>query len=110
MNRVIFRPIITEKSMTHAAGGWYTFMVEKMARKETIAQAIASRYAVTVTEIRTRTMHGKVHRAGRKMMQVIRPDWKKATVKLKAGQKIDAFDVTQQTEAPAPVKKETTKK
>jgi large subunit ribosomal protein L23 len=98
MQTIIERPIITEKSMTQASFGWYTFAVAKHARKETIAKAIELSYKVNVIDIHTRNVHGKVRRVGRRMIQVAKPDWKKAMVKLKSGQHIDAFEISQQAQ------------
>lgn len=106
MQSVIERPVITEKSLTQASGGWYTFAVAKHARKEDIAQEIALSYKVDVLEVHTRNVHGKKRRVGRRMIQVAHPDWKKAMVKLKAGQHIDAFEITQQATQPEPEKKD----
>lgn len=92
MNQTIQRPLITEKTLKLAASGWYTFAVDVKARKETIASAVKQLYKVDVIEVRTMVMHGKTKRAGRKATTVKRPDWKKAFVQLKKGQKIDAFE------------------
>jgi len=94
MGTLVQKPLITEKSLFLAAKGWYTFIVDKEARKETIARDIAKLYKVTVVEVRTSAIHGKKRRAGKKMAAVKRPDSKKAYVQLKSGQKIDAFEVT----------------
>ena len=95
------QPIITEKSMGLAARGWYTFAVAKHARKERIIKEVEAMYHVEVLCVRTVAMHGKVRRTGKKMTPAHRPDWKKAIVQLKAGQKIDAFEISTQ---PADVK------
>ncbi len=91
MNKI--RPLITEKSMILAQGGWYSFVVGKFVRKETIAKEIGALYNVTVTDVRTVARHGKTRRAGRKMVKSQKPDWKKAMVRLKNGQKIPVFDM-----------------
>lgn len=88
----IQRPLITEKTLSLAARGWYTFAVDAKARKEAIASAVKQLYKVDVTAVRTMVMHGKTKRVGRKSVSVKRPDWKKAFVQLKKGQKIDAFE------------------
>ena len=98
MNYVIKRPILTEKSLTEAGRGWYTFAVSLTADKPEIAREVGSRYNVTVRSVRTMRVPGKTRRVGRRMVPRKRPDWKKAVVRLKAGQTIDAFQVT---EAPA---------
>ncbi len=95
---IIQRPLITEKSMTLAQRGWYTFAVTKTARKEMIAKAISRLYNVQVRDVRTIKKVGKVHRAGKKMIRVQKPDWKKAMVKLAKGQRIPVFEVTGATE------------
>ncbi len=97
---IIDRPLITEKTLRLASRGWYTFVTDIHASKYTIATEISRMYKVTVEEVRTITMHGKVRRTGRKSIPMKREDWKKAMVTLKKGQKIDAFEVTtpEQTE------------
>jgi ribosomal protein L23 len=93
---LIYRPLITEKSLTLAARGWYTFLVSLAATKEAVARAVAKFYNVTVTDVRTSHMHGKTRRVGRSMKYVKRIDSKKAIVRLAKGQKIDVFEVTTQ--------------
>lgn len=89
---------MTEKSLTLASHGWYTFVVASDARKEEIARHVGSLYGVRVTRVRTVAMHGKERRAGRTSMRVRKSDWKKAFVRLATGQKIDAFEVTTEGE------------
>ena len=93
------RPVITEKSMTLAQKGWYTFAIGAFNRKEDIAKEIGKLYSVTVRDIRTIRMSGKNHRTGRKMIMKQRPDWKKAMVRLAKGQKIAIFEIGDQTPA-----------
>lgn len=91
---IIKRPVITEKTLLLASRGWYTFEASIDASKYTIATEISRVYKVNVVEVRTITMHGKVRRVGRKAIPTAKPDWKKAMVTLKKGQKIDAFEIT----------------
>lgn len=98
MNQTVIRPVITEKSLNLAAHGWYTFAVTAGKRKLEIARAVMDIYGVTVESVRTIMMHGKVRSAGKRAKKVKRVDWKKALVQLKAGQKIDAFEVTGEQE------------
>jgi large subunit ribosomal protein L23 len=103
---MIKRPLITEKTLTLAARGWYTFSVDTQASKEVIAQAISAFYKVNVIDVRTIGMHGKVRRVGKMSKYVKKADWKKAMVRLKKGQKIDVFEVTgQEVEKPAKAEK-----
>lgn len=94
MKYVAIRPVITEKSLTLAAKGWYTFRTRTEISKKEVAAVIAKEYKVEVITVRTITMHGKVRRVGKKLSQIQKSDWKKALVQLKSGQKIDAFEVT----------------
>lgn len=96
MHTLVKRPIITEKSMTLAQGGWYEFAVVKNARKEAIAKEIGRLYNVQVRQVRTMRKTGKVHRVGKKMTVVQKPDWKKAIVRLAKGQRIPVFEVTEE--------------
>jgi large subunit ribosomal protein L23 len=106
MQLQLSRPLISEKSLGLAAQGWYTFAVTRHARKEEIVRLIERMYNVNVLSVRTVAMHGKMRRTGKKMVRKRKEDWKKAMVHLKAGQHIDAFEVTQQ-EAPVEEKKAT---
>lgn len=103
MNTIIIRPLITEKTLTLAGRGWYTFMVAIDAVKANIAHAVSTLYKVKVMEVRTIHMHGKVRRAGKGMKARKKMDWKKAIVHLAKGQKIDAFEVTGAPESEKPV-------
>lgn len=93
MKSILVRPLITEKTLTLAASGWYSFMVHKHAEKPEIARAISDFYKVNVTGVRVVSMHGKMRRSGKQNRVTKRPDWKKAFVQLKKGQKISAFEV-----------------
>ncbi len=97
MNHSIIKPIITEKSLSLASRGWYSFVVKEASNKYEIAQAIADLYKVIVEDVRTMIMHGKEHRSGKRQKKIAKSDWKKALVHLKVGQKIDAFEVTGET-------------
>lgn len=98
MKQIVIKPVITEKSLSLASRGWYTFAVVEGSRKREIAMAIGDIYGVTVVDIRTLIMHGKERKSGKRMKKIHRNDWKKALVRLKVGQKIDAFEVTGEAE------------
>lgn len=93
MIQIVQKPVITEKSLTLAAKGWYTFAVARQAAKGIIAQEVHRLYTVDVVDVRTVSLHGKTRRVGKRMLPVQRSDWKKAIVRLKEGQRIDAFEV-----------------
>jgi large subunit ribosomal protein L23 len=94
MKTIFERPLISEKSLTLASRGWYTFLVDIKARKEEIARTIEKFYNVHVTQIRSIHVHGKIRRVGKMMKYVKKPDSKKVIVHLAKDQKIDAFEVT----------------
>ncbi|HEX9912301.1 MAG TPA: 50S ribosomal protein L23, partial [candidate division Zixibacteria bacterium] len=55
-----------------------------------IKNAIEKVFKVKVEDVHTMVVHGKVKRMGR--FEGPRPNWKKAIVKLKKGEKIDFFE------------------
>jgi large subunit ribosomal protein L23 len=59
------------------------------ANKTQVKAAVEKLFKVKVSEVRTATFQGKMRRRGRFMGY--RPDWKKAYVKLKAGEKVPDF-------------------
>ena len=93
---IVKRPIITEKSMFLASTGWYTFAVALKSRKEDIVKAINALYSVSVIAVRTMRVAGKTRKAGKRAKPVTRVDWKKTLVRLKKGQKIGVFEVSEQ--------------
>lgn len=94
MKSTLIKPVITEKTLTLAGRGWFTFMVKLTAVKGDIAHTVSTFYKVKVIEVRTMTMPGKMRRVGKGMKPRQQPHWKKAMVHLAKGQKIDVFEVT----------------
>ena len=98
---IIEKPIITEKSLAQAATGVYTFAVNPKATSAEVRKAVAGLYGVTVTDVRTLNVNGKMVR--RKTGIGYEKDWKKALVTVKAGQKIKEFELEEAAdEKPAP--------
>ena len=87
---LIIRPLITEKSTTLMAEGKYVFEVAKSANKIEIAKAISQIFKVKVASVNTINVEGKVKRMGRSVGK--RSDYKKAIVKLAAGETIEFFE------------------
>ena len=87
---IIIRPLITEKSTTLMAEGKYVFEVAKAANKIQIAKAISQIFNVKVASVNTVNVEGKVKRMGRSIGK--RSDYKKAIVKLAAGETIEFFE------------------
>jgi large subunit ribosomal protein L23 len=93
MNRqeyVLKVPLITEKS-THVKENLRTvaFKVLRDANKIEIKDAVEKIFKVKVESVRTAIFHGKKRRQGRYSGR--RPDWKKAYVTLKEGEKMIEF-------------------
>ena len=87
---VIRRPIVTEKSsLLREDDQILVFEVSKAATKVDIKKAVERLLDTKVAKVRTAISHGKVKRQGRYFGQ--RPDWKKAYVKLKPGEKTPEF-------------------
>ena len=93
MNRreqVLKLPVITEKStLIKETQRTVTFKVLRNANKIEIRDAVEAIFKVKVESVRTATFHGKKRRQGRYTGR--RPDWKKAYVTLKEGEKMIEF-------------------
>jgi len=89
--RIIRKPLVTEKSTQQKeTGNQYAFEVDRNANKVEIQFAIERLFKVRVIQVRTSNVLGKVKRLGRRFGK--RPDWKKAIVTLKEGDRIDFFE------------------
>ena len=87
---VIRRPLVTEKTtVMREDGRTLAFEVASSATKVDIKRAVEKLFGAKVEDVRTTLMHGKVKRQGRFAGR--RPDWKKAYVRLKTGEKIPEF-------------------
>jgi large subunit ribosomal protein L23 len=88
---IIRRPLITEKSTQQKeVSRQYAFEVDRGANKIEIQSAVERLFKVKVLQVRTCNVLGKVKRLGRRYGK--RPDWKKAIVTLKEGDRIDFFE------------------
>jgi large subunit ribosomal protein L23 len=88
---IIVAPLVTEKTSTmNKSNNSYTFRVSVNANKIEIRQAIEKIFNVNVVAVNTICQKGKTKRLGKYTGR--RSDWKKAIVKLKAGETISAFE------------------
>jgi len=87
---VLKLPVITEKS-TYVKDNLrtLTFKVARDANKHEVKEAVEKVFKVKVESVRTAIFHGKIRRQGR--FSGRRPDWKKAYVTLKEGEKMVEF-------------------
>lgn len=87
---VIRYPSITEKNTTlRTTQNKYVFEVAPGATKPQIKKAVEKIFAVSVVSVNTVVVKGKKKRMGR--FAGYRSDWKKAIVKIQAGQTIAKF-------------------
>jgi large subunit ribosomal protein L23 len=88
---VIRRPLVTEKTsvLREADGQSLVFQVAAGATKVEIKQAVERLLGSKVASVRTASMHGKIKRQGKFAGK--RPDWKKAYIRLRDGEKVPEF-------------------
>jgi large subunit ribosomal protein L23 len=88
--KIIIKPIISEKSYAQIDHDRYTFQVHPDAHKTMIAQAVAQLFNVTVVDVSTANMRPKPKRRG--VSRGRTSAWKKAVVQLAPGDKIEFFE------------------
>lgn len=91
MHDVLIQPLLTEKitslrEETNTVG----FMVHPQANRIQIKQAVETLLKVKVERVNVLNVRGKVKRLGR--FSGKRPDWKKAFVTLKKGEKLELYE------------------
>ncbi len=86
---VLQKPVITERGLDLKERGTMVFRVSAKANKVEIKTAVETLFKVKVDSVRTALFEGKMRRRGRTFGY--RPDWKKAYVKLKPGQKVPEY-------------------
>ena len=88
--QVIRRPIVTEKTtLLRESTNVIVFEVHRDANKIEVRRAIEALFSVKVAEVRLLNVHGKARRLGRYVGY--KPDWRKAYVRLKEGEKAPDF-------------------
>jgi large subunit ribosomal protein L23 len=88
---VLIQPLLTEKITAmrehHNKVG---FLVRRDANRIEIKQAVETALKVKVERVNVMNVGGKIKRMGRFAGK--RPDWKKAIVTLKAGEKLELYE------------------
>jgi len=88
--QIIRRPIITEKGLgVKETQHTVVFEVAANATKTQIKEAVQQIFKVKVDSVRTANYPGKERRRGK--FTGYRPDWKKAYVRLKTGEKMPEY-------------------
>jgi large subunit ribosomal protein L23 len=98
---VLKRPLITEKAnrLGELTQPQYAFEVDSRANKMQVKEAVEQIFNVTVEQVRVvnvaahRSRNPRSRMMGKKAQQKVRkPGWKKAIVKLAAGQRLELFE------------------
>ena len=89
-HQVIRRPLVTEKStLLREDANVICFEVAPNANKIEVRRAVEDLFKVKVEEVRLFNVRGKMKRMGKNVGK--RRDWRKAYVRLKAGEKAPEF-------------------
>lgn len=91
---ILIRPLINEKSTKLISGGFYTFEVSKQATKQLVAKIVTEKFKVDVLDVNIINIAGKNRMQKARRRAYTTADIKKALVKLKKGQKIAIFEMT----------------
>lgn len=87
---IVIKPIVSERSVASMEHNKYTFKVDLKANKIDIKHAIEEIFKVKVVDVKTMVVKGKMKRMGR--FEGKRPNWKKAIVTLRDGDKIEVIE------------------
>ena len=88
--QIIRKPVITEKGLgVKETEGTLVFEVAPSATKTEVKQAVEALFKVKVAAVRTSNFAGKERRRGR--YAGFKADWKKAYVRLNAGEKMPDY-------------------
>jgi len=90
-HQILLRPVLTEKSTLLREGhNKVAFAVHPSANKIDVKSAVEHMLNVKVVDVNMVNVRGKMKRLGRFAGR--KPNWKKAIVTLKAGEKLDLFE------------------
>jgi large subunit ribosomal protein L23 len=89
--QVLKKPLVTEKAtLLKEKDNKVAFVVDQTANKAEIKEAVERLLKVKVLKVHVSNMKGKNRRIGRNIGK--RPDWKKAVVTLRPGDRIEFFE------------------
>ena len=86
---VFVKPLVSEKGAHGSIYDTYAFVVRRQTNKIEVARAFHSLYNIKPLGVRTLLMPEKRKRAGRRIG--VRAGWKKALIRVPAGNKVDIF-------------------
>ena len=90
---IILKPVVSEKSYGLIEQRKYVFRVHPDAHRTQVRQAVEELFDVHVERVNILKVQAKPKRRG--LIKGTRPGWKKAVVKIQAGQTIEFFQGAQ---------------
>jgi large subunit ribosomal protein L23 len=90
---VLIAPVVSEKSYSLIEDNKYSFRIHEKAHKTQVRQAVEELFDVKVEAVNIVKVPSKPKRRG--YSQGIKPGWKKAIVRLRAGDRIEIFEGAQ---------------
>ena len=90
---VLIAPVVSEKSYSLIEDNKYSFRVHEKAHKTQIRQAVEELFDVKVEAVNIVKVPSKPKRRG--FSKGKKPGWKKAVVRLRAGDRIEIFEGAQ---------------
>jgi large subunit ribosomal protein L23 len=91
LESIILSPLVTEKgTLASEKANQVVFRVRPYASKDLVREAVEQLFKVTVLKVRTSNYLGKERKRG--LIRGAKPDWKKAYVTLKEGDRIEFFE------------------
>lgn len=88
--RVLVKPLVTEKGSSLSVSGKYVFAISNKANKISVEKAILEAYGIKPVKVNILNVLGKRKRHGRIIGK--RKDWKKAIVTLPKGKSIEVYE------------------
>ena len=89
-DRILIKPLVTEKAAEFSAVGKYIFVVNPKMNKVEVKKAVRQIYGVDPIRVNMTNVRGRQVRYGRVAGKT--KSWKKAIVTLKAGDKIEIYE------------------
>ena len=91
LHNILLQPLLTEKiTAMRETNNTLGFLVHPDANRVQIKQAVETLLKVKVERVNVMNVRGKVKRLGR--FSGKRSDWRKASVKLKPGEKVELYE------------------
>ncbi len=90
INKILIKPVLTEKATNLAKNKVYAFEVHKKATKYMVKDALEKLYEIKISNVTVQVRKGKIRKVGKKSVPKKQENRKIAYVKVREG-KIDLF-------------------